>query len=1054
MSNNIKPLTKHTLFALALFPLYAGAKMADTPFVLDNQAVSSGASSAIKPNVMLLIDDSASMDNPPNQRVNQSKLNITKSVLNQVLSQYTDSVNWSLQTLNQNGGSRVSLDGYTSNHRDIINRVNNITALGGTATTRRYYEVSRFIRDSTLYRCQKNYILLVSDGDANLSCLTSTWAGERFRNPPIGNFSDPYFGSQQAGRCIEATGGSYDSTWDQNAGLQFFSHKLAQKDFKTFSTDGTDRAGKSWDGDSADPQENGKSIFASQTAETFTIGFGNALSQRGKTYLQQGASKPNYYFSTENGAELLAQIQSILEDEIPSTSNNTTGSSYGTTTPAVTRSSGAPGSAAVVYLDTASWSSQLRFFKLKADGSPDTAVAFKQPSFNNRQTLVNTGNGTYFAEELVKQPNLVNNEYFNTISPNAADQNEWRDALLPWTVRRLNGNITNDTVIKDLAANRKYSQAYRERAADTRDLGDIIDGSVRAIGDRSRGNRDEFLAAAANDGMVHLFRSNPDANATHPYDLLLSYMPAAMERSDGRGTPTTLAKTLKDLAHPDYGQSSDRPHRYMVNGGFTLLRTPTNENSQIFMFGAMGQGGRGAYALNVGGKNRATGNDVALSAGSSTWKTGVPLFETPKGSENTLGYTVGTPKIGRISIQRTAGQPVDITQNIRYAGFLASGFPENKPTSSSNQETALYVYDMLGQEAAAGGKAVSDSQPGKLLGKITAPEGSGGLATPTLLDTNFDGVYDLAYAGDYAGNMFRFDLRGTPDTWSAVKIFSGKGGQPITTAPTISRRINGVYVVIFGTGSEIYSEDLNSTESQALYGIYDDTSTIGATATADQLLTQNFTERDGYYYLSNQVLDPTVHKGWTINLTAGAGERVVVQPSMLLRTALFTTRMYSVTESEQNSGGADPCVASTYSKTTSAKSRSLAINSTNGGGLTNKDARLIYDSHPTLVDGFYPSGKLFEGLLSQVLVYPESTNNKEDRANNPLTSDGQGGGSGTDQSLNKNPAPPRNTCFNNGYQPYLQTGLSGNTTTPVGSMATAGPACSNSVRRINWREIF
>lgn len=1052
MSNNIKPLTKHTLFALALFPLYAGAKMADTPFVLDNQAITSGGSGNVKPNVMFLIDDSGSMNNSPNGKSGASKLNITKNVLNQVLTQYTDTVNWSLQTLNRNGGSGVSLDGYTTNHNDMMRRVNGITADGGTPTTRRYYEVSQFIRDSTQYRCQKNYILLVSDGDSNLSCLTSQW--RHLNSPTLGNLNDPYFGSRNAGSCVYLSNGSYDTLWDRNDGLGFFSKKLAVNDFKT---SGNDAAGKSWNGDPADPQEtvNGitRSKFASQTAETFTIGFGNALTNAGRTYLQEGASRPNYYFSTENGADLLAQIRSIF-DGISSESANTTGSSYGTTTPAVTRSSGAPGSAAVVYLDTASWSSQLRFFKLKADGSPDTAVAFKQPSFNNRQTLVNTGNGTYFAEELVKQPNLVNNEYFNTISPNAADQNEWRDALLPWTVRRLNGNITNDTVIKDLAANRKYSQAYRERAADTRDLGDIIDGSVRAIGDRSRGNRDEFLAAAANDGMVHLFRSNPDANATHPYDLLLSYMPAAMERSDGRGTPTTLAKTLKDLAHPDYGQSSDRPHRYMVNGGFTLLRTPTNENSQIFMFGAMGQGGRGAYALNVGGKNRATGNDVALSAGSSTWKTGVPLFETPKGSENTLGYTVGTPKIGRISIQRTAGQPVDITQNIRYAGFLASGFPENKPTSSSNQETALYVYDMLGQEAAAGGKAVSDSQPGKLLGKITAPEGSGGLATPTLLDTNFDGVYDLAYAGDYAGNMFRFDLRGTPDTWSAVKIFSGKGGQPITTAPTISRRINGVYVVIFGTGSEIYSEDLNSTESQALYGIYDDTSTTGATATADQLLTQNFTERDGYYYLSNQVLDPTVHKGWIINLTAGAGERVVVQPSMLLRTALFTTRMYSVTESEQNSGGADPCVASTYSKTTAAKSRSLAINSTNGGGLTNKDARLIYDSHPTLVDGFYPSGKLFEGLLSQVLVYPESTNNKEDRANNPLTSDGQGGGSGTDQSLNKNPAPPRNTCFNNGYQPYLQTGLSGNTTTPVGSMATAGPACSNSVRRINWREIF
>lgn len=738
MSNNIKPLTKHTLFALALFPLYAGAKMADTPFVLDNQAITSGGSGNVKPNVMFLIDDSGSMNNSPNGKSGASKLNITKNVLNQVLTQYTDTVNWSLQTLNRNGGSGVSLDGYTTNHNDMMRRVNGITADGGTPTTRRYYEVSQFIRDSTQYRCQKNYILLVSDGDSNLSCLTSQW--RHLNSPTLGNLNDPYFGSRNAGSCVYLSNGSYDTLWDRNDGLGFFSKKLAVNDFKT---SGNDAAGKSWNGDPADPQEtvNGitRSKFASQTAETFTIGFGNALTNAGRTYLQEGASRPNYYFSTENGADLLAQIRSIF-DGISSESANTTGSSYGTTTPAVTRSSGAPGSAAVVYLDTASWSSQLRFFKLKADGSPDTAVAFKQPSFNNRQTLVNTGNGTYFAEELVKQPNLVNNEYFNTISPNAADQNEWRDALLPWTVRRLNGNITNDTVIKDLAANRKYSQAYRERAADTRDLGDIIDGSVRAIGDRSRGNRDEFLAAAANDGMVHLFRSNPDANATHPYDLLLSYMPAAMERSDGRGTPTTLAKTLKDLAHPDYGQSSDRPHRYMVNGGFTLLRTPTNENSQIFMFGAMGQGGRGAYALNVGGKNRATGNDVALSAGSSTWKTGVPLFETPKGSENTLGYTVGTPKIGRISIQRTAGQPVDITQNIRYAGFLASGFPENKPTSSSNQETALYVYDMLGQEAAAGGKAVSDSQPGKLLGKITAPEGSGGLATPTLLDTNFDGV--------------------------------------------------------------------------------------------------------------------------------------------------------------------------------------------------------------------------------------------------------------------------------------------------------------------------
>ena len=383
MSNNIKPLTKHTLFALALFPLYAGAKMADTPFVLDNQAITSGGSGNVKPNVMFLIDDSGSMNNSPNGKSGASKLNITKNVLNQVLTQYTDTVNWSLQTLNRNGGSGVSLDGYTTNHNDMMRRVNGITADGGTPTTRRYYEVSQFIRDSTQYRCQKNYILLVSDGDSNLSCLTSQW--RHLNSPTLGNLNDPYFGSRNAGSCVYLSTGSYDTLWDRNDGLGFFSKKLAVNDFKT---SGNDAAGKSWNGDPADPQEtvNGitRSKFASQTAETFTIGFGNALTNAGRTYLQEGASRPNYYFSTENGADLLAQIRSIF-DGISSESANTTGSSYGTTTPAVTRSSGAPGSAAVVYLDTASWSSQLRFFKLKADGSPDTAVAFKQPSFNNRQ---------------------------------------------------------------------------------------------------------------------------------------------------------------------------------------------------------------------------------------------------------------------------------------------------------------------------------------------------------------------------------------------------------------------------------------------------------------------------------------------------------------------------------------------------------------------------------------------------------------------------------------------------------------------------------------------
>ncbi len=1054
MSNKIKILSRYTLAALALIPLYAGAKMADTPFVLDNQEVTSGGSGVVKPNVMLLIDNSYSMRNPPNGQSTTPKIVTTKNILKQILSQYTDSINWSLQTLNPE--ANVDLNGYTTDHRDMIRRVEALKKGGNgfTPTTSRFYKASEFIRNATRYRCQKNYILLLSDGDSNFSCITAPGLPDKFPTPPapekaLGTINDSYFGSKSPGQCLGNTEGyPYDSVWDRNDGLRFFSQTLATKDFKT---SGLDAAGKSWNGDAADPQENGVSKFAKQTAQTFTIGFGNGLSKIGKTYLERGASQPSYYFSTENESELSAKIKEIF-DEIHSSSMNTTGASYGSTAPAVTRSNTAPGAAAVVFLDTNSWSSQLRFFKLNPDGSVNIAAGYSQPSFNNRKTLINTGSGTFFSNELKD----LDNTYFNTVSATATDQNEWREALIPWTTRQ-----GVDSTISNLASSRKYSQAYRERSQETRDLGDIIDSPVLAIGDRNRGNREEFLVTSANDGMVHLFRSNANADATNPYDLLVSYMPAAMERTDDQGNPSTLAKTLKDIAHPSYGHDNEHPHRYMINGGFTLLRTPTNEDSQIFMFGAMGQGGRGAYALNIGGKNRSTGKNIALSTdNSSAWKTDIPLFETAKGNDNTLGYTIGTPKIGRISIQRELDQPIDITQNIRYAGFLSSGFPKSKPTAASSQETALYVYDMLGQEAGTDNKTLNDSKPGKLLGKITAPGGSGGLATPTLLDTNYDGIYDLAYAGDYTGNMFRFDLRHTPDKWSAVKIFSAKGGQPITSAPTISRRPNGVYVVIFGTGSEIYTEDLNNTETQALYGIYDDINTTGSAATVNELLKQSMIERDGYYYLSDNSFDSSIHKGWTIDLTAAPGEHVTVQPSMLLRTALFTTRMYAVTESLQNNDGSDPCIASTYKKTIAAKSRSLAINSTNGGALTANDARLLFDATATYIDPanqttYYPNGKIFDNLLSQVLVRSNNQSSANNNPDDPRTLDGEGGGSGTDTPLSTNPIPaPRNTCFDGSNQPYLQTGHSGDTNSPVANIAITGPACISYIRRVNWREIF
>ncbi|MBH6489759.1 pilus assembly/adherence protein PilC, partial [Neisseria meningitidis] len=211
-----------------------------------------------------------------------------------------------------------------------------------------------------------------------------------------------------------------------------------------------------------------------------------------------------------------------------------------------------------------------------------------------------------------------------------------------------------------------------------------------------------------------------------------------MPRKDIQNTESTLAKELRAFAEKGYVGD-----RYGVDGGFVLRQVERNGKDHVFMFGAMGFGGRGAYALDL---TKADGNDPTKAS----------LFDVKDNGNNRveLGYTVGTPQIGK-------------THNDKYAAFLASGYATKEITSGDNK-TALYVYDL--------------ENNGNLIKKIEVKDGKGGLSSPTLVDKDLDGIVDIAYAGDRGGNMYRFDLSGQdPNQWSVRTIFSGN--KPITSAP-------------------------------------------------------------------------------------------------------------------------------------------------------------------------------------------------------------------------------------------------------------------------------
>ncbi|ENV7256965.1 pilus assembly/adherence protein PilC, partial [Neisseria gonorrhoeae] len=528
-------------------------------------------------------------------------------------------------------------------------------------------------------------------------------------------------------------------------------------------------------------------------------------------------------------------------------------------------------------------------------------IKSREPNFNSRQTVIRLPGGVYRIGPTRNgivglNGNDGKNDTFGIYKDRLVtpEVDEWAKVLLPWTVRYYGNDdifkTFNQPNNKKQSDKKQYSQKYRIRTKEDdndkpRDLGDIVNSPIVAVGG--------YLATSANDGMVHLFKRN--GTNQRGYELKLSYIPGTMERKDIENQDSTLAKELRAFAEKGYVGD-----RYGVDGGFVLRRITDDQDREkhFFMFGAMGLGGRGAYALDL---TKIDSNNL----------TGVSMFDVQNDKNNNnndnnrveLGYTVGTPQIGKI-------------RNGKYAAFLASGYAAKQIASQENK-TALYVYDLK-------------DTLGTPIAKIEAPGGKGGLSSPTLVDKDLDGIVDIAYAGDRGGNMYRFDLSNSDSSkWSAKVIF--EGDKPITSAPAVSR-LADKRVVIFGTGSDLSEEDVVGKDQQYIYGIFDDdkgTGTVKVTVqngTGGGLLEQTLTKENNTLFLSNnKASGGSADKGWVVKLREG--ERVTVKPTVVLRTAFVTIRSYT---------GMDKCGAQTAI---------LGINTADGGALTPRSARPIVPDH-------------------------------------------------------------------------------------------------------------
>lgn len=632
-------------------------------------------------------------------------------------------------------------------------------------------------------------------------------------------------------------------------------------------------------------------------------------------------------------------------------------------------------------------------------------IKSKEPNFTGRQTIIRLDSGVREIkldrsnEATGLNGNDGKNETFGIVSEGSfmPDASEWKKVLLPWTVR----GFADDNKFKAFNKEKnndnkpKYSQKYRSRDSSKheRDLGDIVNSPIVAVGG--------YLATSANDGMVHIFKKGNGGDERN-YSLKLSYIPGTMPRKDIQSQESTLAKELRAFAEKGYVGD-----RYGVDGGFVLRRITDDQDKQkhFFMFGAMGFGGRGAYALD-------------LSKIDNSNPAGVSMFDVKNDNGVKLGYTVGTPQIGK-------------THNGKYAAFLASGYA-TKDINNGENKTALYVYDL-------------ENNNGTPIAKIEVKDGKGGLSSPTLVDKDLDGTIDIAYAGDRSGKMYRFDLSGNdPTKWSVRTIF--EGDKPITSAPAISQ-LKDKRVVIFGTGSDLSEEDVDKKDEQYIYGIFDDDTETTGNVKVDLkglgggLLEQHLTQEDKTLFLTDyKRSDGSGSKGWVVKLNGG--QRVTVKPTVVLRTAFVTIRKY-------NDGGCG------------AETAILGINTADGGKLTKKSARPIvpeanqavaqYSGHKKTSSGkSIPIGCMEKDngiVCPNGYVYDKPVNvrylDEKKTDGFSTTADGDAGGSGTFKEGKK---PARNNrCFSGkGVRTLLMNDLD--------SLDITGPTCG--MKRISWREVF
>ncbi|MGV8891266.1 MAG: pilus assembly protein [Pseudomonas sp.] len=365
--------------------------------------------------------------------------------------------------------------------------------------------------------------------------------------------------------------------------------------------------------------------------------------------------------------------------------------------------------------------------------------------------------------------------------------------------------------------------------------------------------------------------------------------------------PSSVLPSLRYIADPTYINGVS--HKFLVDGQVGVFDAQLNSAWKTLALGGTGAGGRTFYALQL----------FDASAGNVTkalWEISAPATANSTNVFNDLGYAYARPEVARLA-------------DGRWAAFISNGYGSNSGVA------ALYVVDI---------------RDGTLIKKIVVDgaETTNGLSS-VKLRVNSQNVVQAAYGGDLKGRLWKFDLSATaPESWdlafSRNPLFTTAGGitQPITAQPLLADNSLGGKEVFFGTGKFNETADKTNKDLQVFYAVWDAEGGSGQITTSTlqaQAVTGVFSGSSGQFITTSQndVTYPA-KKGWYLPLVYNnvlTGERVINQASLVAGRIVFTTASVDTT---------DPCASFGTGKLVeldafSGKMLNYAVLDTNGDGL-------------------------------------------------------------------------------------------------------------------------